>query len=80
MSSSSSSKSKRPDLDRKLLVQYLKARQKYLKRSIKEHVQRKQYGDAAFLKGLMDAYWMMAEDIEKGIYDVIPKEKLGPRR
>jgi len=78
MNSGSSSKTKRPDIDRNLLMKELKARIKELNALTKLHIRNKRYVEAGGTHGLWAAYEYISNRIERGIYDSTPKEDHGP--
>ena len=73
MSSGSTSKSKRADIDRVLLMRELKAHMKELKTVTRAHVRSKRYAEATVTSTLLIAYDYLYNRIERGIYDVMPR-------
>lgn len=75
MSSSSSSKSKRPDIDRKLLVRMVKDRMTSLRGATRYHIATKAYGSAESTSCIFATYERLLQDITRGLYDVVlPKD------
>jgi hypothetical protein len=75
MSSSSSSSKKRPDLDRRMLTRALKSKITNLKATTKHYIRTRQYGLAEGVSAVVMSSEYLLHEIDKGLYDVLPKGK-----
>ena len=79
MSSTSRSKTKRPDIDRSALVKAIKLRVSSLKAATRSHAKGRQFGRALEADAMVTAYLYLLQGVDKGLFDTLPKEKSNGR-